>query len=222
MRVMRIDEIKQVYNDLSKAYDKYVKEGLNYTAYLRVPKLVIKHLKTRNPKVLDLGCGTGLSSLLFFEIGAEVTGIDGSPAMIKRAGRLPYKKLVCQNLEKTLRARDKSFDAVVMVGVMEYINDPAALFEQVEKKLVVGGLFGLTVPQKSSWYSESGLRSYYSKEVEPKLSGLGFAMIERERGLGIEEDGRRAFYSTYILSKTRAKPDAAFNRRPRSERLVVA
>src|SRR5215216_2525582 len=143
---MRIDEIRDIYDEFSKTYDKDVKEVMNYTAYIRVPRLVIKHLKTKDPKVLDLGCGTGLSSLPFFEIGAEVTGIEGNRAMIKRASKLPYKKLIYQNLEKSLRARDKSFDAVVMVGVMEYLNDPDALFNQVKKKLVDGGVFGLTVP----------------------------------------------------------------------------
>ena len=199
---MRIDEIRDIYDEFSKTYDKDVKEVMNYTAYLRVPRLVIKHLKTKYPKVLDLGCGTGLSSLPFFEIKGEVTGIDGTRAMIKRASRLPYKKLICQNLEKSLRMKDNSFDAVVMVGVMEYLDDPAALFNQVNKKLVVGGVFGLTVPQKSSWYSESGLRSYYRKEMEPKMSSLGFTIIERERNLGVEEDGRRAYYWNYVLSKS--------------------
>src|SRR5215212_4910528 len=163
---MRIDEIKQIYRDFSKTYDEDVKDVMNYTAYIRVPELVIAQLNTGSPRILDLGCGTGLSSLLFFKNGYEVTGIDGTRDMIERAGRLPYKKLICQDLEKKLRVRDESFDAAVMIGVMEYLDDPAALFKQVEKKLVGGGVFGLTVPQKSSWYSESGLRSYYSKEIE--------------------------------------------------------
>jgi hypothetical protein len=68
--------------------------------------------------------------------------------------------------------------------------------------LVVGGVFGLTVPQKSRWYSESGLRSYYRKEIEPKMSGPGFTIVERERNLGVEEDGRRAYYWNYVLSKS--------------------
>lgn len=199
---MRLDETKRIYKNFSKTYDKDLKELMNYTAYLRVPRMVIEHLKTSNPQILDLGCGTGLSSLLFFEMGCEVTGIDGTRAMIERASRFPYKKLICQNLEKSWRVKDKSFDAVVMIGVMEYIDDPPALFKQVGKKLVGGGLFGLTVPQKSSWFSESGLRSYYSKEIEPVMSESGFTIIKREKILGVEENGRRAYYKNYLLSLT--------------------
>src|ERR1700730_17375915 len=199
---MRIDEIKDIYNESSKTYEKDVKGGMNYTAYVRVPRLVMKHLHARTPRILDLGCGTGLSSLLFFKNGYEVTGIDGTRAMIEQARKLPYKRLLCQNLEKSLRVRDKSFDAVIMVGVLEYLDDPAALFREVNKKLVETGVFGLTVPDKSSWYSESGLGSYYRKEIETIMKNMGFTILECEKIVGVEDYGRRAYYRNYVVRKT--------------------
>lgn len=199
---MRIDEVKDIYSVFSKTYEREVKHEMNYTAYIRVPGLVMKHLHTPTPRILDLGCGTGLSSLPFFKNGYEVTGIDASHAMIERARRLPYKKLLCQNLEKSLRVRDESFDAVVMVGVMEYIDDPALVFRQVRRKLVDAGIFGLTVPQKSKWYSESDLASYYRKEIEPIMRGVGFAIVECEKIVGVEDFGRRAYYRNYLVRKT--------------------
>lgn len=199
---MRIDEIKDIYIEFSKTYEKEVKDGMNYTAYRRVPQLVMKHLRARTPRILDLGCGTGLSSLLFFKNGYEVTGIDGTHGMIERARKLPYKKLLCQNLEKSLGVRDESFDAAVMVGVTEYLDDPAAVLREVRKKLVDAGVFGLTIPQKSSWYSEFGLASYYRNEIEPIMKGLGFTILECEKIVGVEEYGRRAYYRNYVVRKT--------------------
>jgi ubiquinone/menaquinone biosynthesis C-methylase UbiE len=172
---------------------------MRYTAYLTLPQAVIKHLNATASRVLDLGCGTGLSSLLFFQHGYQVTGIDGTRAMIERARRLPFQRLICQNLEKSLRVKDQSFDAAVMIGVMEYINHPAAVLEQVKRKLRRGGVFGLTLPQRSSWYTESGLRSYYKKEIEPVMLKVGLRVIECERMLGVEEHGRRAYYWNYVL-----------------------
>lgn len=196
---MRIRQIKQIYSDFSSSYDREVKRDLRYTAYLRLPELVIGHLDSAVPEVLDLGCGTGLSSLLFFKSGCHVTGIDGTRAMIERAGRLPYRKLICQNLEKSLKVKDLSFDAAVMIGVMEYLDDPAALLARVMRKLRRGGLFGLTVPQRSSLYSEAGLRSYYKKEMEPAMTEGGYRIIECERILGIQEGERRTYYWNYVL-----------------------
>ncbi len=196
---MRIQEIKRIYSDFSISYDREVKRHLRYTAYLRLPELVIKHLDSPAPEVLDLGCGTGLSSLLFFKSGCRVTGVDATRAMIERAGRLPFRRLICQDLEKGLRVRDLSFDAAVMIGVMEYINDPAALLARVRGKLRRGGFFGLTVPQRSSLYSEAGLRSYHRKEVEPAMAEAGYRIIGRERIVGIEEGARRTYYWNYLL-----------------------
>jgi SAM-dependent methyltransferase len=130
---MRIQEIVQIYNEFSGTYEADVKRKLRYTAYVTAPKLVIKHLNSTAARILDLGCGTGLSSLLFFKAGYQVTGIDGTRAMIERARKLPFQKLVSQNLEKPLRVKDLSFDAAVMVGVMEYIDDPAAVLGQVKR-----------------------------------------------------------------------------------------
>jgi ubiquinone/menaquinone biosynthesis C-methylase UbiE len=196
---MRIQDIKEIYSEFSKSYEIDVKRKMRYTAYLKLPKAVIKHLNSTASRILDLGCGTGLSSLVFFKSGYQVTGIDGTRAMIDKARRLPFQKLICQNLEKKLRVKDQSFDAAVMIGIMEYIENPAALFEQVRRKLKRGGIFGLTLPQKSSWYTESGLRSYYKKDIEPVMLEVGFRIIECERILGLEQYGRRAYYWNYVL-----------------------
>lgn len=199
---MRIQEIAQIYNDFSVTYDTDVKRKMRYTAYVTAPKLVIKHLDSAAARILDLGCGTGLSSLLFFKAGHQVTGIDGSRAMIERARKLPFKKLIAQNLEKPLRVKDQSFDAAVMVGVMEYIDGPAAVLAQVYRKLKPGGVFGLTFPRRSSWYTKFGLKSYYKKEVEPMMREAGFTIIECERALGIAEYGRQVHYLIYVLKRT--------------------
>jgi methylase of polypeptide subunit release factors len=46
---------------------------MRYTAYLKVPQLVISALGRPSASILDLGCGTGLSSLLFFEKGCQAS-----------------------------------------------------------------------------------------------------------------------------------------------------
>jgi ubiquinone/menaquinone biosynthesis C-methylase UbiE len=198
---MKIREIIEIYNDFSVTYDADVKRKMRYTAYATVPKLVIKHLDSTPARILDLGCGTGLSSLLFFKAGYQVTGIDGTRAMIERARRLPFQKLIAQNLEKPLRVKDQSFDAAVMVGVTEYIDDPAIVLEHVKKKLKPGGVFGVTFPRRSRWYTEAGLKSYYKKEVEPMMREAGFTIIECERALGVAEYGRQVDYLIYVLKR---------------------
>jgi len=174
---------------------------MQYTAYLKVPQLVIEELGHRQASILDLGCGTGLSSLLFFEKGYDVTGIDGTSAMIRRARKLPYKKIIQQDLESPWRVRDHSFNAAVMVGVMEYIIYPGVLFRQVRNKLVDGGVFGLTVPYKSKCYEDANLKSYYRKEITPVIRKAGFNIESSEKTLGFEDAGQKVAYLNYLLRK---------------------
>jgi predicted TPR repeat methyltransferase len=198
---MRLTTVNAIYSDLARTYDRELRDEMQYTAYLRVPQLVINALGCPSASILDLGCGTGLSSLLFFEKGYQVTGIDGTRAMVRRARKLPYRKVVHQDLESLWRVKDHSFDAVVMVGVMEYIIYPAVLFRRAYSKLVDGGLFGLTVPQKCDWYTDSKLKSYRRSEIMPVIVKAGFNIEFSETVLGFEDADEKVFYWNYLLRK---------------------
>jgi predicted TPR repeat methyltransferase len=199
---MRLTTVNAIYSGLARSYDRELRDDMRYTAYLKVPQLVISALGRPSASILDLGCGTGLSSLLFFEKGCQVTGIDGTRAMVRRARKLPYEKVVQQDLESPWRVKDHSFDAVVMVGVMEYIIYPAVLYRRVHSELVDGGLFGLTVPQKSKWYTDSGLKSYRRNEIVPVIFKAGFNIELSETALGFEDAGEKVLYWNYLLRKT--------------------
>ena len=105
---MRLAKVNAIYSRLAKSYDRELRDDMGYTAYLKVPQLVIDTLGHQHADILDLGCGTGLSSLLFFEKGYDVTGIDGTSAMVRRARKLPYKKVIQQDLESSWRVEDHS------------------------------------------------------------------------------------------------------------------
>lgn len=196
---VRLTSVEAIYSHLAKTYDRDLRDEMKYTAYLEVPRLMIDVLGSSRARVLDLGCGTGLSSLLFFEQGYEVTGIEGTGAMVRRARKMPYTKVIQQDLESPWRVKDRSFDAAVMLGVMEYIIYPAALLRRVRDKLVPGGIFGLTVPHKSKLYEDAKLKSYYPREIVPVFEKAGFDVVTSEKTLGYEDAGRRVMYWNYLL-----------------------
>jgi len=136
---MTPEEIIKKYSDAAKVYDK---KGLDsgYIAYKNIALAVIDELKLKKVKILDLGCGTGLSSVEFFKKGYEVTGIDITPEMIEEAKKHPFEKLICQNLETPLKVEDNMFDAAVLTGVMEFVQDPLMLFKEVNRVLKDDGV----------------------------------------------------------------------------------
>ncbi|MFG1932863.1 class I SAM-dependent DNA methyltransferase [Mycobacterium sp. NPDC048908] len=198
---MRLTSVKAIYSHLAKTYDRELRDDMKYTAYVEVPRLIVGALGATRANVLDLGCGTGLSSLVFFEHGYDVTGIEGTSAMVRRARKLPYKKVIEQDLESPWRVKDRSFHAAVMLGVMEYIIYPARLLRQAHRKLLPGGVFGLTVPDKSELYAQSGLKSYSADEILPMITESGFEVVTSQRTLGYEDAGRDVLYWNYLLRK---------------------
>ncbi len=199
---MKLTAVQDIYTGYAEDYDRELRDDMHYQAYAEVPQLVVDALDhKKRADILDLGCGTGLSSMLFFEQGWQVTGIEGTRAMIQRARKLPYKRLVQQDLESPWRVADHSFDAIVLVGVMEYIARPDALFGQASRKLRKGGLMGISVPYKNKFCSDAGLKSYYKQEIAPMLSEAGFRTECSRRTLGYEDAGRKVHYVNYLLRK---------------------
>lgn len=78
--------------------------------------------------VLDLGCGTGLSSNLFASLGAPcVIGCDLSMAMLRFARRAGAAfDLVQADISRPLPFRDAAFAAALSVSTVQHLLQPAA------------------------------------------------------------------------------------------------
>lgn len=76
-------------------------------------------------RVLDIGCGTGDHLLLFRRKGCDVTGIDPSPHMLKRAGeKLGNRADFHLGCAEDLPFSDNEFDIVTLMTSLEFTDDP--------------------------------------------------------------------------------------------------
>ncbi|MBI3034590.1 class I SAM-dependent methyltransferase [Candidatus Woesearchaeota archaeon] len=107
-----------MYGKLSKSYDQ-----LHGSEQMR-KLLVIKSELEPKPgdTVLDVGCGTGLSSVL----GCKVVGIDSSHEMVLKARK---RITAVQGNAENLPFPDNSFDTVICVTAMHN-------FESIESALM--------------------------------------------------------------------------------------
>lgn len=142
-----------------------------------VLSLVKQYLKTKNPKILDAGCGTGLLAKKLGRFG-DVLGIDINPEAVKFAKKRGVKVKKASVLRIPFRAN--TFDLVTSLDVIYHreVNDNVALRE-FYRVLKPGGILILRVPA-NKWLKlmhdkEVHTRERYTpSELKRKLLKAGF------------------------------------------------
>src|SRR5690606_25849867 len=91
-------------------------------------------------RVLDLGCGTGLSGLVFRDCAAHLAGVDLSPRMLDKArGRGIYDELHCADLVQALERPGPDWDLMLAADVFVYLGDLGAVLRAAARALRPGG-----------------------------------------------------------------------------------
>lgn len=105
--------------------------------------------------VLDVGSGDGILALVLAKLGADVTGIDSSAAMIDAAGRRAKRHGVEIAFERAhaewLPCHPEEFDLVTVVTVLCFFQDPRPVLEEIARALKPGGR--LVIGELGRWSS---------------------------------------------------------------------
>ena len=106
-----------------------------YIAKLAQEKFLFESLPYLKGRVLDVGCG----EQPYREYFKDYVGIDYThykPTVAADAKFLPFK--------------DASFDSLICMEVLEHINNPSVVLDEIVRVLKAGGTLYLTVPMY--WY----------------------------------------------------------------------
>ena len=134
----------QKWNDLYSRHTNVLEE-VNFRDRRDLAVSEIARHITPGGRVLDLGCGTGpvLCELLRQDI--DCIGIDYSPDMLEFARRrlrsqaLDASRVLQGDCRRTPFS-DKSFDAVICLGVISYVENYEVVLEEIRRILKPGGL----------------------------------------------------------------------------------
>jgi ubiquinone/menaquinone biosynthesis C-methylase UbiE len=109
--------------------------------------------------VVDIGCGTAPIARSVSAMGCHYTGVDFSSDMIDAARRnisdlVDHGKAHLVVGEATrLSLPDRTCDAVIAMGVLEYLTQPAieTMLDETARVLRPGGVVILTIPKRHHW-----------------------------------------------------------------------
>jgi SAM-dependent methyltransferase len=108
-------------------------------------------------KMLDIGCGSGLSLLEAQALGVDAWGIEADPNSQRFADQLGLR--IHQGGLQDVPFADTSFDLVVLNQVIEHIPEPDKALEIIQQRLAADGRVILVFPNVNSlWCKLSGLR----------------------------------------------------------------
>jgi len=127
--------------DVAQSYARVFAQA----ADMVVPHLVKAVGARPGLKVLDLCCGHGNVSAGLINAGAEVTGLDFSPAMLDMARELVPEALFVEGDAMAPDFDDASFDAVTIGFGMPHIPEPARAVREARRVLRSGGRLAFSV-----------------------------------------------------------------------------
>lgn len=127
------------------------------------------NFKTKNLKILDVGCGAGILTEPLSRLGHDVSGIDLSNKAIDVAKtraleqnlQIDYKNLSIDQI-------DQKFDVVTALEIIEHVDDCKFFLENCLKVLKPNGLMFISTINRTyqSYAKAIGLAEYILKWVE--------------------------------------------------------
>ena len=131
---------KYLYEDLYQLEDNH---WWHIAKRRAVYKLIKKYNTKKNPKILDIGCGTGKNMDELQKLGT-VYGLDRSSEALKFCRKRGLKLLTKGTAEKT-NLETNSFDIITILDVLEHTDDKQTLTE-MRRILKKNGIIIITVP----------------------------------------------------------------------------
>lgn len=113
-------------------YDTWFDQGRNRYCLEREIRLMKKMLDpARGHRLLDIGCGTGISLEPFLDQGLDLTGIDPSTYMLDiAAAKFKNRVELHKGFAEELPFEDNSFEYSIMFTSLEFTDRPAKAIEE--------------------------------------------------------------------------------------------
>ena len=178
--------VRTLFDDYSSYYDSAMLDSLGYRAPAHLRSLATRVMPNAAPpmRVLDLGCGTGLSGEAFKDLatGGRLDGIDLSPGMIEEARRRNiYSDLIVDDFETALATPGLSYDLIIAADALIYHGDLKPVLSGAARRLDPGGFCLFTVEKMAGegWEQTPANRFRHSEAYLRRCAEQsGFAVSE--------------------------------------------
>lgn len=170
-------------------------------------------------RILDVGCGTGKTTLSLIKFG-NVYGVDSSFSALKHCSKRGLNKVLkCSSYQ--LPFRENTFDLVTLLDALEHIENDVQVLEEIKRISKKDSLILLTVPAYQFLWSEhdialSHYRRYTSKTLTKVLKEAGFDIVRMSYFMSFLFPLVAAYRLISKRKKTKSNPKADLTPLPTS------
>jgi SAM-dependent methyltransferase len=203
--------------------------------------LLMPWCRAAAPRLLDVGCATGLFLEVARDAGWRVEGIDISEYALARARERGFA--VSRGTLPSATLESGGYDVVTLWDVIEHVPDPAAVIAECHRLLRPGGVLAMSTPDAGSppakWLKGRwlGFRSidehlyFFSRASMRALLARGGFRVERFQSVGKDLSlprliARMRFYSkiasVVLRAADRLVPDLRIYLNPHDTMCVIA
>ncbi|MCK4554636.1 class I SAM-dependent methyltransferase [Candidatus Parcubacteria bacterium] len=186
--------------------------------------LVKKYFKPKS-KILDIGCGTGRTTIPLFKLGYKVIGIDITPAMIKNAKKIATAKGFDIKYEvedaTQLQYDDNSFDNAIFSNngwtQISGTENRIKALKEIYRILKSGGYYIFTAHTRkikglAIFWAKQWIKFYILKPLGFKIDEINFGdrFFKRESG-GIRFNQKQYIHIPSIKEVKKQISEAGFD-----------
>ncbi len=139
--------VATLFDQHADMFDTILVDQLGYDVPLQLREILLTLDENAHyQRMLDLGCGTGLSADALDDLAEHKTGVDLSENMIEIAyEKGDYDTLFVAEVNLFLQnTEDKPWNLIVATDVLPYMGDLKAFFSGVASHLLTNGIFAFS------------------------------------------------------------------------------
>lgn len=194
------DNVIQWHSDAATEFDNKYKTSNAFIERYILWEALIKKYCNKNSVVADIGCGSGVLSIVAAKHSKYVFGFDASKEMLeicenkKIEAGLKNVDFIEKRIENIDRAQYHPVNLVLCSSVLEYVDNFWSVFDSISNLLDIGGILIFSVPNKKSIYrnleklsfSITGRPKYFAfvnnlfnkESLSNEITDRGFRLVE--------------------------------------------